>query len=304
MRAATPALESFLNATVRVAAGTGVLARNGSHTVVVTAAHVVAEAHQAGSEGGAPTSDASLRVWSGTGWTDCGVLARDEKSDLAILEAPRDSDGRGLALLDREMLPGEELWTCGHPRGWDSTRAPVLCRGIVAGVDAEARWANLEASWGNSGGALALTAGDRAVLGGIALGRAGGAHRDLEDFRKLLERGVDVQEGKAAQISIQEEAAKEQLARVTERRKQLRAMLAEGKVQEDDVFRDLGPLLTERQKVQAEQRRLKDLRAKHKDAVRQMLGFSLVAEHIEDHFRTGFVRFAGVAAIRNLLGES
>src|SRR5450432_2549664 len=169
-------------ATVRVASGTGVLVVNGANTVIVTANHVAIPEVKRG----------PVRMWLRGSFSDCPVLARSKAVDLAVLAAPQDADGLGVELLARDLVPGEEVWTCGHPRGWPSADPPVLCRGVVAGVG-EQHWANLEASWGNSGGALALVPGDGgALVGGLALGKAGEAHADLDAYRKHVEAALHV----------------------------------------------------------------------------------------------------------------
>jgi hypothetical protein len=291
MRAATPALESLMSATVRVGGGTGVLVANGQSTVVVTANH-------------AATSDVDggrVRVWTPDGMTDCSVYERDEASDLAILEAPREADRRGLVVLDRELLPGEEVWTSGYPRGWKGTEAPALCRGIVAGVGEE-HWANLEASWGNSGGALMRVEGDGAMLGGLALGRAGDADGALDSFRGMLSRVLDKQS--AQQKNVEE--VKEKIASIQKRQLALRAGVRN--LIDDKGLK--GPkaaqILADLDEAEAE---YLDWRIRFEGVDTRVLmnqvqfeAFSLTAEFIEMHFRTGFVRFAGATAIRKLLG--
>lgn len=293
MRAATPALERLMNATVRVGGGTGVLVANGPHTVVVTANHVVTAPQRKG-------RDAPVPVWFTGVRSDCPVLVQDATTDLAVLAAPHDADGVGLALLDREMVPGEELWTCGHPRGWTSTQAPVLCRGIVAGVDGGDRWANLEASWGNSGGALALAGDGRTVLGGIALGRAGKAHGELHEFGSRLETGLREADEEARPTEALVNQFNEKMKQLIAKQK---ANVAKGPSPQplSEEQKEIQDVLAERLRTAAENFRLAaveiELRA---DLVNAQLNMT---DFIDQHFRTGFVRFAGATAIRKLLGD-
>jgi hypothetical protein len=194
-------------------------------------------------------------------------------------------------------VPGEEVWTCGHPRGWTSAEAPVLCRGIVAGI-AEERWANLEASWGNSGGGLVLVeACGAAVLGGVALGKAGDSHSTLEELRGELKLTAPLEtlvEEKMKYAASELDA----LARtVEEGREQPRAA----------VVRKGNPALQEslrtlEQGLPVWLREVDRLRTKSQIEKTQSETLTTVLDFIDQHFRTGFVRFAGATAIRKLLG--
>lgn len=282
-----------MSATVRVGGGTGVFVANRAHTVVVTANHVVAEAQRR-------ERDAPIRVRSAAGWSECSVLARDEAADLAILAAPLDADGRGLELLDREMVPGEELWTCGHPRGWKNTEANVLCRGIVGGIAGEERWANLEASWGSSGGAMAL-AGGEALVGGVALGKADDAQDALVSFQTRL-------------AEVRDYHAKESL-RFDELRREIWKSDRDHRETQADVNRRLETATGDEARDLVTEFEGAQWRRSHSQLVALVMGLRELSNNtylkyiaattdlVELHFRTGFVRFAGVTAIRKLLGD-
>jgi hypothetical protein len=277
-------------ATVRVGSATGVLVANGSSTVVVTADHVATS--------DAEGADALVRIWAGSAWSDCRIYVRDEEADLAIVVAPPELDGVGLDLLERELVPGEEIWTCGHPRGWSSVEAPVLCKGIVAGVATEERWANLEASWGNSGGALVLAAAGRPALGGITLGRAGDVDGQFDEFRNTLTRVLDRQTNQQGSA----EAAKEESERLAALRRRGRALIA-ANVLTGPKAASLQTYLDATEADYLDWRIRAEGAGARLHAIHGQLGLaSIIAEFMETHFRTGFVRFVGVTAIRKLLG--
>jgi len=279
------ALRALVAATVRVGQGSGVLVRRARSEVVVTAAHVLRD-------------DGPARVWSNGRFFDLNVLHSDADLDLAVLEAPHRLAGAALRVPGERIAVGEDLWATGFPRGWPADDGPVLCRGTVAGIARE-NWINLDATWGNSGGPLASLASGRPMLVGVTLGQAGDTHQELEDMRRTLKQSQD-------QLADLERRTSELLRRLEEQKRQdasLAADIAARRKLPKGVRQDAKTLL-QRSAAGREEDRHKMDRLKldvGMETTLYELGQDLV-NRIAQHFRTGFVRFAGVDAIRKILG--
>jgi hypothetical protein len=226
----------MMKATVRVGSGSGVVIRNGANTLIATAAHVV--------KGDGP----HLIKWPG-GFDEQGVLARDDKADVAVLAAPPKLEAFALDVDDIEAEVGDSVTAAGFPDGWNELH-PVLARGVIAGYGEE-NWVNLDGTWGHSGGPLCLiVSGARPLVVGILLGRAGAVNRQLEHLRKYFTR--------------QHEAALEHPV----------------------IMHVVGWVDTALQTIDGVTGFLKEM-----------------TSLMDDHFRTGFLRFASATDVLKLLGE-
>jgi hypothetical protein len=242
--------DAVMKATVRVGKGSGVVIRSGAHALIATAEHVV--------EG---ESEQLIR-WPG-GFDEQAVLARDSKTDVAVLAAPTKLDGVALAVEDIGPEPGDEVIAAGFPDGWDQTH-PVLARGVIAGFGTE-NWVNLDGTWGNSGGPLCFLVGVRPRVVGILLGRAGAASRELDELRKTNQRFLAQLEADREKVLSHERNA---------------------------IAAAAGGAMTPAAIQWLDRAQTASLQA---TSVDRLLGL------LDDHFRTGFLRFARASEILQLL---
>jgi hypothetical protein len=131
----------------------------------------------------------------------------------------------------------------------------VLVRGAVAGIEAES-WANVDGSWGNSGGPICRVVDGRPIVSGIVLGRGGETNEDLDDLRRRASGVLGELEQLGELIRADIESA-----------------------------RDADPRLASDVGWEAFQVR----------------GMVEIATLLDQHFRTGFLRYADAVAIRKLL---
>lgn len=197
------------------------------------------------------------------GFDEQAVLARNTKADVAVLAAPRKLDEVALDVEDIGPEPGDEVIAAGFPDGWDQAH-PVLARGVIAGFGAE-NWVNLDGTWGNSGGPLCFLVGVRPRVVGILLGRAGAASRELDELRKINNRFLTELEANRETVLSHERNA---------------IAAAGGGVMNPAAIQWL------------DRARTASLQATATD---RMLGL------LDDHFRTGFLRFARAPEVLELL---
>lgn len=109
------------------------------------------------------------------------ALSFDLERDLALL-AVNTADLPVLALIARDLAPGESIWVAGHPRGG----ARQFAYGQVVGPWRQALRVTAPVEQGQSGGALLACDGERVFLGGTLSGygalEQGGTQRRLPDF--------------------------------------------------------------------------------------------------------------------------
>ena len=240
----TQAREALFCATVRVRDGAGVVVKSGRTSVIVTAYHVVSV--------GDPN-----RVWAGSTFSDCTVLAHDEKLDLAILTSPPELEKFGLEIAPSNAPLGEQIWASAFPSGWDG-HDPILARGTVAGFGQTENWATIDGSWGLSGGPMCSIVDDRVLVAGVMLGRAGDTSARLAVNRRVLDSS------RATIRALQTKADSLPPTNVTTQMLQLAIKTMEVQVR---MFEETAHLL-------------------------------------EEHFRTGFVRFASAKEMGTLLGPA
>jgi hypothetical protein len=259
------ALLEVFRATVRVANGSGVVIwPSNSPLLIATAAHVVR------------TGENHL-VRRGAVFDECPVITRDDRLDLALLRAPQGLEKVAIEVADEttDALPGDPIWTAGFPRGWDGPD-PVVAAGTIASLGLEC-WVNVDGSWGDSGGPLCRALNGRAVLVGNLLGNTKGVSKALEDWVRMF--GEDAGAARLALEGLRERHSALSKEAVAEMTKPLKI----------DAL--LGKLDPSSPTVQ-----IKLLTLMHAH------GSTALARLIEDHFRTGFLRFGPVAGIRKLLG--
>jgi hypothetical protein len=172
-------LERAHEATVRVNGGSGVILQSNERNIAViaTARHVVGDGAQA-----------TIR-WS-AGMHVERVLATNAAADIALVDVPRDLEGRGLVLADCEIA--EEVWLMGFPGGW-AEAAALVSKGTVAGLVGTIAWVDGSPSWGHSGGPV-LALRDDAVVVGTIVGAAGRVHHELEEMIRLASEEQDLVE--------------------------------------------------------------------------------------------------------------
>lgn len=260
-----PALANIVRATVRVNEGSGVVIRNGMAILIATAAHVVRdrETQQVG------TSPAS---------NECHLLNSDVDMDTALLTAPPQFESVALPMADGcvEALPGDQIWGAGYPRGWNGSHA-LIAAGTVAGLG-DQNWLNLDGTWGGSGGPVCRVLGEQAFVAGILLGNASSASGDLrlsvthfDEAVAAADAWVEHFEGRSAGIERRiAEAGKSNMR--------------------SEQMKELGTAL-----MFSEVALQGSLQAKITSTSQ-----SVLAQLIEDHFRTGFLRFAPVTHLRKL----
>ena len=175
-------------------------------------------------------------------------------------------------------------------------------QGIFAGA-AEQCWANLKASWGNSGGALAVAVDGRAVICGIALGPGGEALELLKEFKRkmkeMLEGHVELGEDLARYRKDSEEAK----VQVEEWHTRLLLGRREGTITgttAEEMQDQVGSLDANALKRELFVERMTD---RQQLTTSNLAAFTLIASFIDQHFRTGFVRFAPASAVRKILGN-
>jgi hypothetical protein len=208
------------------------------------------------------------RVWHDTDFSEVTVLAKSVSDDLAVLGCPAILEPGALDLAegDSEAVVGDSIWAGGFPRGWSGTQ-PVLARGTVAGMGQE-NWVNLDGTWGNSGGPLcrALEDGSSPLIG-VLLGNASEPH---EALRMLNESYAEAQ----ADMQPKLKPARRVIAKPS-----LFSRIWVGPI---DVISDIFDM--------------------HRQSL--VLGYRegrIVLRLLEEHFRTGFLRFAAARDLRKLL---
>jgi hypothetical protein len=245
-----PALVALFRATVRLqtksGSGSGVVIRGPSGPLVATAAHIFNRDEQ-------PIIRKSGLLAEGS------VVGRDPERDVALLMAPSELGQVALELADDEdpARPGDAIWGAGFPAGLEGTD-PALVPGVVATVG-EKNWANLDGTWGNSGGPICAIRETGPKVVGILLGRAGDVNRTLQSFRSMVEF--------ATQKIVEFGPLFEQVATASGTDPALPRVLMSGQRLSLDTSRR-------------------------------------VLELLEEHFRTGFLRFAPVVDLRRLLRAS
>ena len=159
-----PALATLARATVRVGTGSGVVISGPSVPLIATAEHVL--------EGDEPAT-----VQKGSIFGEACVVRRDADLDVALLTPPRELEALTSSVAldvadgDEVARPGDAIWGAGFPDGLRGAN-PVLVPGAVASVG-EQSWANLDGTWGNSGGPICRIVDGKPVVVGVLLGRAG-----------------------------------------------------------------------------------------------------------------------------------
>lgn len=194
---------------------------------------------------------------------DGAVIARDEAMDVALLTPPRDLETPALDLADEESAGRS-----GDPV-WAAGfprgwkgPGPLVAQGTVAGIGDES-WVNLDGTWGQSGGPLCRLSGGSALVVGLLLGAGGDPSQRFEEFEDIMKE--------AREFGLRFYDLSEQLQQGTA----------------DDAVENAS-----------------------RDAVALQLATASLSfryatlnlELLRDHFRTGFLRFAPVAVLRNLLG--
>lgn len=260
-----PALAALARATVRVGTGSGVVIRGASVPLIATAAHVL--------EG-----DDLPIVRKGSIFGEASVVGRDPDLDVALLTGPRELEALALMLAsDKEAArPGDQIWGAGFPGGLEGTD-PALVPGAIASVG-EQSWANLDGTWGNSGGPICRVVDGSALVVGVLLGNASEANELLLRWSQKVAEASEDSARRAAE-------AKAAIAGLLA---DIETVCARG-VERSEVhllMELVGQLFVD----QSVSLKIQD----------QVNGFT--ASLIEQHFRAGFLRFAPVADLRKVLG--
>ena len=256
-----PSVAAMARATVRVADASGVVFRNGRNYLIATAAHVVKDAD-------------AQSVRKGALFGDGQVISRNEHLNLALIVPPLAFEAVAIDLVEpsEDALPGDSIWGCGFPRGWSGTH-PVIAPRTIAGVG-EKCWVSIDGSWGASGGPLCRLWEGRPRVIGILLGNASHASEALNTWINTF-----AQHAAESRVAIERFRKRPALPTLEELIEPL----------EPDGLEEamMGPSSPEIQRQLA-------------DHANAMAGMAL-ARLIEEHFRTGFLRFAPVADVRKLL---
>jgi len=261
-----PALAALARATVRVGTGSGVVIRGASVPLIATAAHVL-------------NGDELPIVRKGGIFGEASVVSRDRDLDVALLTPPRELEPLALKLANEEegARPGDQIWGAGFPGGLEGTD-PVLLPGAIASIGKQ-NWANLDGTWGNSGGPICRIVDGGAIVVGVLIGNESEPNELLLQWsRKVAEASKD-----SARRAADAKAATAGLLADIE------AACARGGVERSEVHL-LMELVCQILVDQSVSLKIQD----------QVNGFT--TSLIEQHFRAGFLRFAPVADLRKLLG--